>query len=298
MRISRDKLSSWCWRGNMNKNYLMMFLLVNANFKSERFEKIIVERGQYIFSYDGLSRDCGMPLQTLRTTLKDLVETNQIAIKSTRKWSLLTICEYDSWQNQDDETNTKVVTQTGTQVVTQMDNNIINKEINNKDIKEEDTNVSKKKSTDYPSDFESDWTLYDRKGSKKDSYEQWKKLTDEDKEKMRRHIPHYFQSNDRQYLKDFERYIKHRTFESPVYRQAKMLFDPQIIENHINGEYDPSGWLNYDDTFDAFRYFGREPKYDLRDGYTDDNRPDGARVVTQSTVYVWSSATKTWSITR
>jgi len=144
MRISRDKLSSWCWRGNMNKNYLMMFLLVNANFKSERFEKIIVERGQYIFSYDGLSRDCGMPFQTLRTTLKDLVKTNQITIKSTRRWSLLTICEYDSWQLQDNETNTQNVTQIDTQVVTQMDNNIINKEINNKenlDIKEE----SKKK---------------------------------------------------------------------------------------------------------------------------------------------------------
>lgn len=120
-----------------------MFLLINANFKSERFEKIIVERGQYIFSYDGLSRDCGMPLQTLRTTLKDLVETNQITIKSTRRWSLLTISEYDSWQVQDNGTNTQSITQ----VVTQMDNNIINKEINNKEnnIKEKDTIVSKKK---------------------------------------------------------------------------------------------------------------------------------------------------------
>ena len=115
---------------------------------------------------------------------------------------------------------------------------------------------------------------------------------------MRRHIPYYLQSNDRQYLKDFEGYIIQRLFESPVYRQSMLLFDPQVIENQSNGDYDPSGWLDYDETFNAWRYFGREPQYDLRDGYTDDNRPDGARVVTQATVYLWSAANKNWSLTR
>ena len=148
MRISRDKLDSWCWRGNMNKNYLMMYLLVKANFKDEPFETIIVKRGQLVFSYDRLSLETGMPLQTLRTTLRDLEKTNQITTKSTRKWSLLTICEYDSWQENSDKSNTQSVTQTDTQT----DTNIINKEIQelkeeNKRLKEELTNVSKKKAS-------------------------------------------------------------------------------------------------------------------------------------------------------
>lgn len=170
--------------------------------------------------------------------------------------------------------------------------------ISNNIEKEKDTNVSKNKKISYPDEFESDWNLYGRKGSKKDSYTVWKVLSDDDRIKMRSHIPHYLQSNERQYLKDFERYIKHRVFESPVYHKSNLLFDPQTIENNEAGVYDPSGWLNYDESFNAWRYFGREPKYDLRDGYTDENRPDGARVVTQATVYLWSAANKNWSLTK
>ena len=168
--------------------------------------------------------------------------------------------------------------------------------ISNNQEKEKDISTKNKKS--YPADFESDWNLYERKGSKKDSYAAWKELSDDEKTKMRLHIPHYLQSNERQYLKDFERYIKHRVFESPVYHQSNLLFDPQTIENNQAGLYDPSGWLNYDERFQAWRYFGREPQYDLRDGYTDDNRPDKARVVTQATVYTWSAANKIWSVTK
>ena len=298
------QLLDWEWFDNSQMVHIWVYLLLKANYQDENWHGIMIPRGSFVTSIGGISKDTRLSARTIRTCLDKLKLTGEVTIKTTNKYSIVTICKYDSYnvlqgdickQPTSKPTSKPTNNRQTTDKQTTTDNNIYK---DNKDIKEEDTNVSKKKSTDYPSDFESDWTLYDRKGSKKDSYEQWKKLTDEDKEKMRRHIPHYFQSNDRQYLKDFERYIKHRTFESPVYRQAKMLFDPQIIENHINGEYDPSGWLNYDDTFDAFRYFGREPKYDLRDGYTDDNRPDGARVVTQSTVYVWSSATKTWSITR
>lgn len=142
MKISREKLDSWCWRCNMNKNYLMMYLLVRANFKDEPFETITVKRGQLVFSYDKLSMETGMPLQTLRTTLRDLEKTNQITTKSTRKWSLLTICEYEDWQESGDKANT--------QSDTQSDTNRINKEIQelkeeNKRLKEELTNVSKKK---------------------------------------------------------------------------------------------------------------------------------------------------------
>ena len=276
----------------MNKNYLMMFLLVNANYKSERFEKIIVERGQYIFSYDGLSRDCGMPLQTLRTTLKDLVETNQITIKSTRKWSLLTICEYDSWQNQDDETNTQVVTQTGTQIVTQMDNNIINKEINNKEIKEEESNDSKKKLV-YPQEYENDFILYGRKGSKKNGFKRWKELTEEEKVRMRLHIPYYLQSNDRQFLKDFEGYINQRMFESPVYQGSILLYDPMQREQPEGYHPLTDNCQIWEEKNQCLRIFNGDID-NLNDGYTDGNRPEGATVAWGMYSWKWSKLRKEW----
>ena len=122
--VSKDKLESWRWRGNPNKCYVFWSLLFKANYKPEGFEKITVGRGQLVFSYDKLSVELGVPLQTLRTTLKDLTETGDISIQPTRRWSLLTICEYDSWQKNGCQANTQTDTITGTL----NDTNIINKE--------------------------------------------------------------------------------------------------------------------------------------------------------------------------
>ena len=122
--VSKDKLESWRWRGNPNKCYVFWSLLFKANYKPEGFEKITVGRGQLVFSYDKLSAELGVPLQTLRTTLKDLIETGDIYIQPTRRWSLLTICEYDSWQNFGIKANTL----NGTQTDTLDGTNIINKE--------------------------------------------------------------------------------------------------------------------------------------------------------------------------
>ena len=60
--------------------------------------------------------------------------------------------------------------------------------------------------------FEKCWEQYGRKGSKKNALYQWNKLTDDDFEKIEKHVPFYIKSNDFIYLKDFERYLRHRMF--------------------------------------------------------------------------------------
>lgn len=272
--------------------YIDLCLL--AEWKDRKFIKrgqvVELKAGQLAKSEEELAARWKWSRNTVRKYLNEQQTIGNIEQQKSRLITIITVKFGLNVAQQIEQQNTVKTEQ-------QIEQQLEDIYIDNINIKEEGS-IEPKKKKQYSDEFDSDWDLYGRKGSKKNSYEQWKKLTDEDKEKMRRHIPHYLQSNDRQYLKDFERYIKHRVFESPVYRQSNMLFDPQMVENHQNGEYDPSEWLNYDENFDAFRYFGREPKYDLRDGYTDDNRPDGARVVTQATVYVWSASSKKWSVTK
>ena len=160
MCISKDKLDSWRWRGNMAKNYAMMYLLCKANYKDDWFEKTKVCRGQLIFSYDKLSAEMGMPLQTLRTTLRDLAVTKQIKLEPTRKWTLLTICEYDDWRGDCQISNMQSVTIDGTEKNTLNDNKIINNKDNNK---EKESNDSSKK----------------EKPLWKESFEEWKRLFEE-----------------------------------------------------------------------------------------------------------------------
>lgn len=77
--------------------------------------------------------------------------------------------------------------------------------------------------------FEDLWLMYERKGSKANAKKEFSKLTEEEIATMRFHIPAYLQSRpERQYRQDFERYIKHKTFNSVVYsRNNEVLYDPE-----------------------------------------------------------------------
>ena len=162
----------------------------------------------------------------------------------------------------------------------------------NKDIKEEESNDSKKKLV-YPQEYENDFILYGRKGSKKNGFKRWKELTEEEKVRMRKHIPYYLQSNDRQYLKDFEGYINQRQFESPVYKGSELLFDPVQLESP--SVYSPltDGILQWwDDKEKCLHFNGYIDMLD--DGYTADNRPDGAKVKWQMYSWIWNASKKEW----
>lgn len=84
----------------------------------------------------------------------------------------------------------------------------------------------------YPEMFNQAWEAYGRKGSKKLAYAEWKKLSLEDKAQVGGDIPRRLAKHlngdpsRMQFWKDFERYLKHRVWESampgdPVYATAE-----------------------------------------------------------------------------
>lgn len=77
--------------------------------------------------------------------------------------------------------------------------------------------------------FEDLWQMYERKGSKANAKKEFAKLSDAEIGQMQAHIPAYLQSRpERRYRQDFERYIKHKTFNSVVYgAQNEVLYDPE-----------------------------------------------------------------------
>ena len=101
----------------------------------------------------------------------------------------------------------------------QLNTNII-KDLSDKE--ERDKSLSRKKDEF----FEECWLLYNRKGSKKKSFEQWRKLKEEEKEQAKKHIVAYVESvSDIRYQKDFERYLRDKVFNNVVYKDGKTLFD-------------------------------------------------------------------------
>lgn len=95
--------------------------------------------------------------------------------------------------------------------------------IDNVKEKEIDKSISKKDEL-----FEQCWLNYRRKGSKKKSLEQWKKLSNEEKEQTKKHILAYIESvSDVKYQKDFERYLRDKCFLNVVYKDGRTIFDTE-----------------------------------------------------------------------
>ena len=82
--------------------------------------------------------------------------------------------------------------------------------------------------------FEECWIAYKRKGSKKKSFEYWKKLSTKDKESVLPHIRAYASSRELQYQKDFERYLRDKIFLTVVYQGSKMVYDPSSVEEVVS----------------------------------------------------------------
>ena len=139
-------------------------------------------------------------------------------------------------------------------------------------------------------DFEVCWKAYNRKGSKKKSLEQWQKLTDEERKKVLSHIRAYVASREVQYQKDFERYLRDKTFTTIVIRGNSTIYDPEQ-----SGEYSPiaDGVFQYWNAERRCLIFNGDIEH-LNDGYTDDNRPDGAKCAWGMYEWVWNGINKEW----
>jgi hypothetical protein len=142
--------------------------------------------------------------------------------------------------------------------------------------------------------FEQCWVAYLRKGSKKKALEQWKKLTDTDKQAVLTHIKAYVSCRERQYMKDFERYLRDKTFHDVVSKGNTIIYDPSITNT---SSYTPQGksiWFNEETqsfwSDDNFYYKV------IEDGYNDDNRPDGATITLNNArgTIIWNSNNKKW----
>lgn len=166
-----------------------------------------------------------------------------------------------------------------------------------KEIKEDKSSLKKEKDEL----FEKCWIAYNRKGSKKQAKVQWDKLDDVERNNVLPHIKAYVGSREKQYQKDFERYIKDRVFLSVVFKGNQIIYDPTKLGkgDSANNVYTPSGnfSLMWDEPSNAYMYIGYY--YDgmeVADGYTKDNRPNGAKIILNNArgIIIWNSQTKKW----
>lgn len=125
----------WEWWSNRNTRDLFIYLLLAANIYDSRFEGHAIKRGSLVCSLPKLSAETGLTIQEVRTAIKHLKLTGELTVTKTPKFSIITINNYDKFQ---DLTDTSTVNQqsTNSQLTVNQHYNKKNKE--DKEEKEEE----------------------------------------------------------------------------------------------------------------------------------------------------------------
>lgn len=88
----------WEWHDDPLTMSLWLFLLSNANYEDVRWHGIEVLRGQLVTSVASIVAYTGLTTQQVKVRLNRLEKSEQIVVKTTNKYSIITICNYESYQ--------------------------------------------------------------------------------------------------------------------------------------------------------------------------------------------------------
>lgn len=87
-------LTAWEWYDDPNTCRLFFHLLLTANWEPKNWHGIVVSPGSRVASVKKLAEETGLTIKNVRTSLEKLKTTNYLAIKTTNKYSVISI---ESW---------------------------------------------------------------------------------------------------------------------------------------------------------------------------------------------------------
>jgi len=101
-------IEDWEWYKTENMAHLFQHLIRKANHEDRKWQGIDVKRGQVVTGRSALAEQTGISEQSIRTCLNRLKSTSEITIQVTNKYSIITICNYDSYQTSEGEINQQI----------------------------------------------------------------------------------------------------------------------------------------------------------------------------------------------
>lgn len=101
------KLVLWGWYTNYVVKDVFLHCLLSASFKDFEWQGQTIKAGQFITGRKQLAQDLGFTEQQIRSALKKLESTQELTIKTTNKYSVITVNNWEEYQSLEDEaTNT------------------------------------------------------------------------------------------------------------------------------------------------------------------------------------------------
>ncbi|KAA6233128.1 hypothetical protein EKD00_01895 [Chlorobium phaeovibrioides] len=93
------RIMQWEWYTDANTIRVFLHLILTANHKETRWRGELIKRGQVLTGLNQLSRDLKLSVKKIRVALEHLISTGEVANRSTNKYRVITIINYNAYQD-------------------------------------------------------------------------------------------------------------------------------------------------------------------------------------------------------
>lgn len=98
---------NWSWYADINTCRLFIHMLLKANWKDGKFRDVTIPRGSFVSSLDKLSEETSLTKREIRTAISHLKSTGEVTVKTTNRYSIFSIKNYDIYQCDDTQNDIK-----------------------------------------------------------------------------------------------------------------------------------------------------------------------------------------------
>lgn len=228
------KMEDWEWYKTPHMRHLFEHLILKANHKENSWQGINIKRGQLLTSLKSLSQQTGISIKSVRTCLRRLKNTGEIIEKSTNRFRLITICNYDIYQAEGQATGKQRASNGQQTTMYKQCNNLKKKDLfKNKDMFE----------VSYKKQFEEARKIY--KGTKRGldtefnnftkKHKNWRNIIPLLKPAILKQIE--WRKQDKRYWKNFQTWINNSCWEEEVV-DKKETIDEQFERLKKDGRFD------------------------------------------------------------
>lgn len=102
------QFTEWEWYKDIPVRILFEHCLFKANRENKKWQGTVIKQGSFITSYENLAFETGLTKQQIRTALDKLKSTGEITHKTTRRYSMITVNNWNKYQADNTQVNTQI----------------------------------------------------------------------------------------------------------------------------------------------------------------------------------------------
>ncbi len=134
------KIIEWEWYSDTNVFRVFTHLILTANWEPKKWQGILVNRGQKVTSIQHIAEETGLTPQCVRTAINKLKLTGELTSKSTNKYTVVTLTNYDLYQKKENELTSNLTSELTNGQQTDNKQLTTTKQYNNITIKQKEEN--------------------------------------------------------------------------------------------------------------------------------------------------------------